>query len=111
VKRATTTATPSATLIARAIRLQAEPPVQWETALLHIESQCGFTRCLAEAALCRHQGLGEKQSAAHLRIPLTTFRGRIRRIYTEHGIGGAVDLVLLVERVLQGIAAASATHA
>ena len=75
---------------------------KWETDLARLQAATAFSRCLAEVALLRHQCLTEKEAARVLRIPLVTFRGRIRRIYTEFQIDGILQLVLCVERALAG---------
>jgi len=84
-----------------------ETPADWAHLIAHLQTHCGFSRCLAEVALLRHRGLSEKAVAAHLCIPYETAHARFRRIYREHRVEGVVALVLLVERTLVAVAVAS----
>lgn len=87
------------------------PPGSWCTAMslnreldsqhvMRVMTRCRLSRCLAEVAVLRHAGLTDRQIAIHLDIPLATVRGRVRRIYAAHALGGVSALVLLVERAL-----------
>ena len=75
---------------------------RWVVDLDALVQRSRLSRCLAEAALLRHRGCSDRLAARVLGIPLATFRGRIRRLYREHGINGALQLVLFVERTLTG---------
>jgi hypothetical protein len=83
--------------------LTASESAAWVKLVAHVRVTCGFTNCLAEVALLRHRGLTEKAVAARLGIPYETAHARFRRLYREHRIGGAIALVLLVERALATI--------
>jgi hypothetical protein len=73
---------------------------EWETSVLRVRTHCRLSRCLAEVAILKWQNLTDKEIAAQLRIPVATARGRLRRLYHDHGLPGPIPLALAVERAL-----------
>jgi hypothetical protein len=73
----------------------------WEADLKTIQSEIGFSPCLAEVALLRYHGLRAKEIAGRLSIPLATVNGRFRRIRDEFAIRGALALVRRVAVALR----------